>query len=240
MKLDKSKLELSRTTYELFQTAFTKIYEAFNKGRKVVIVRQSWWKVEDKDKISAGLWLESYYHLKRVIANLNFQGFVKVYRRKPPRPPNTPAGERIYSFLEVHPTEKGFKAFKNGARCSVPTTVTYNYDKYTDASVRQTGYRNNVGIGKGYPGFEYLREKYYDPVKVKLKIAKTRWAKDWEHPIHELFAEKLVNLHEEEAKVEIEALIDKLIPTLPKNRRVAKIKASLEKNQRLEQFISLT
>lgn len=274
VKIDMAKLELSGTTYDAFQDIFQTAYEAFSKDTTQLIVRN--YEPEKFKGESGGLNGYGYFHLRRALANLNLHDFVKVYKRKPPKPApqikfkikrqgdkygyshicdtkeeaedylkNLKSTqtfemvpfierERAYSYLEVHPTTKGFMAYKKGDFCPVqPTTIYVSEGKHIQTA-------DKIGIGKGYVGAHHLYEKYFEPTKERLRVAWTRWGKDWSPAFDQLFRTTLATMKEEETKTEIQKLIDKLIPTLPKRRNlsVAVIQRELEKSAKLEAFVT--
>lgn len=221
MEIDKSTLELSARTYELFQTVFTAAYRLFSKGQPTVIVRQH----RDGDLSY------SYFHVKRILCNLNLQGFVTVYKRKPVRPADAEPHERFYGYLEVHPTKQGFKAYEQGGLCKVPKTKIYT-DYQTDQFIWTA---EEIGIGKQYPGHDLLQQKYFDHAKAKYSVAMTRWYK-WCQEFDLLFRTKLAGLKEDAAATEISALIDRLVPTLPNRQSAVKIQQELEHTAKLTVF----
>lgn len=226
--LDKDKISISDNGYRIFQTVFTNLYNAFSTGKEIVIVRNSMDYIEAKKCAgeSAGLTDYSYYHVKRILSNLNMQGFAKVYKRKPERPADLKEGERVYSFLEVHPTDKGSEAFEKGAVCPIPQS-TFGYGSEIKVLV------DSVGIGKGYPGFDYLQKNFFLPAKEQYGVAFSRWY-DWERALEDLFEAKLAKMKTEEAKDEIAKLIEELKKTLPANRRTAAvIQRNIEKCAKL-------
>lgn len=229
-KIEMSKLELSRGGYQLFQTVFMKLYEAFSKGKEKVIIRYYSYGIQTKEE-SVGLngYSYSYYHLKRILCNLNLHGFVKIFKRKPPKPPDWKPGERVYSYLEVRPTAKGFKAFKNGGYCPIQSTTIYRYGR--DDVVMP----DRIGIGKGFLGYKELKEKYFDYAQKRFKVALSRWY-DWCKEFDVLFEVKLIALKEEEAAIEIQKLIDQLVPTLPKRYTALRIEQELKQSTKLIAF----
>lgn len=229
MEIDQSAIELSARTYEMFQTVFTKAYLAFSQGKDKLIVRFSSWNQKPVD--DGGLEALSYFHVKRVLCNLNLQGFVTVYKRKPVRPADAEPSERFYSYLEVHPTKKGFKAFEKGGLCKVPKTKIYT-DYRTEQFIWTA---EEIGIGKEYPGHDLLQQKYFDHAKNKYGVAMTRWY-NWCQEYDLLFRTKLAGLKEDAAATEISALINRLVPTLPNKQTNAKIQQELERTAKLEAF----
>lgn len=225
-KLDLSKLELTTTGYAMFQSIFNTLYEDFTSGKTKIRIRTfaAWTKDEEEKKRwdeEAGSFADKgysygYFHIRRTLLNLNLQGFVKVYKRKPPKPVNWKPGDKIYSYLEIYPTLKGFKAYKHGAKCKIVGN-------------------GEIGIGKGYPGKQHLFRKYFMPVKELYNIAISRWS-NWIKKYDSLWNTKLCSLTEEEAKPLIEELIQQLVPTLP--HRYKRIQRLLEKSQKLEKFIT--
>lgn len=226
MELDKTTLTLSDKGIRLFPSVFTMMYEAFNEGKEKLTVRSSMavpygktGAVKSAMEESAGLFELSYYNVKRIICNLNLAGFVRVVRIKPPRPADWEKGDRVYSYLEVTPTDKGFKAAEKGDLCDTA--------------------EGKIGIGKGYPGYDYLKKKYFDPAKEQYHVAMTRFY-DWEKAFKEYFAEELASLTEEEAVPKIEEyIVSQLVPTLPKGARglkVAKVQEELKHTMKLDVF----
>ena len=226
MEIDKNLISISGNGYQIFQTVFTKLYEAFSKGQKIVIVRNSMDYVQGREtkEESAGLSAHTYYHSKRVLSNLHLNGFAIVYKRKPEKPANLKQGEKVYSFLEVHPTDKGFEAFKNGAVCPLKASTYGGYGGTVSV--------DSVGIGKGYPGYDYLKEKFFDPARERYGVAFSRWY-DWEKAFDLLFETKLAKMKTEEAKVAIDKLIDSLVQTLPQRRTSAAVHRNIEKCAKL-------
>ena len=225
MEIDKSLLELSQSGYEQFQDSFRQLYEAFTEKSEPIKIQQ-----HASEKGHPLGWY-SYQTQKRIVANLNLHGFVKVYKKKPAKPSDWKPGDRIYSYLEVHATDKGFKAFKKGAFCPVPTTTIHI--SYEPEETAQTAAK--IGIGKGYLGHDGLLEKYFASAKDRYAVAMTRFY-EWTQEFDQLFKVKLVMLKEQEAAEEIEKLIQRLVPTLPVRRNVARIREELKQTAKLEAF----
>lgn len=223
MEIDNNLLELSQSGYEQFQDTFRQLYEAFTEKSEPIKIQQ-----HASEKGHPLGWY-SYQTQKRIVANLNLHGFVKVFKKKPGKPSDWKPGDRIYSYLEVHATDKGFKAFKKGAFCPVPIT----YVHFSSEENVQTAAK--IGIGKGYLGHDGLLEKYFASAKDRYAVAMTRFY-DWTQEFDQLFKVKLVMLKEQEAAEEIEKLIQRLVPTLPIRRNVARIREELKQTVKLEAF----
>jgi len=220
-------LAMSTTTYQCFQEIFMKMYDAFNKGKPFVIIRQFRYGQEKTENDYQGT--ESYYHAKRVVANLNLQGYVKFYRRKPPKPADWKPGDKVYSYLEVHPTKKGFKAFKKGSFCHVEKQkLGWNPPVYS---------ADRVGVGKSFATYNQLLKDTWTPKRKRLGVAISRWY-NWTKEFDELYAQKLVTLKKKKAIKEIDELVARLVPTLPQRKSRVKMLQALEKTAKLEDFVT--
>lgn len=223
-EIDMRLLQLSQTGYEAFQEQFMRIYEMFEE--KAFVVFRVCYLPENLEEYEFKGAYYSYYHARRVMANLNLHGFVKVFKRKVA----AQNGERGYSYLEVYPTEKGRQAYENGDYCPVQaTSLTWNISEENKLSA------DKIGIGKGYATYDYLLDKVWNPKREQLGVAQSRWY-EWTKEFDLLYSSKLVTLKQEEAVKEIEVLIDHLIPTLPLRKTQARILKAVEKNCKLESF----
>ena len=239
MKIEESKLELSASGFEDFQTVFQKLYKHFMKSGNYadkVIIRQDYWSSTDEEKDkkkneSADLWNYGYQEVKRILSNLNLHKFVIVVKRKPIKLPKSK--ERIYSHLEVYPTEKGFNAFKKGDYCPIKPVKIYVGGGYPEYKYELTS--DKIGIGKGCLGYEHYL-KIFEKTKENLHISMSQWDKNWELAFHMLFRTKLCAMHEKDAQEEIIKLIQQLVPTLPRRRNDCKAE-KLKESAKLEIFV---
>ena len=226
-KFDKKKLDLTRQSYYNFQVIFNVLYKAFAEGKQFVRIRNesSYDRTETIVDKKVGVSIpelgkHSYSDVKRVMVNLMANELARVMKIKPKKPQGSK--DRVYSYLQVYPTDKGRAMYEHDGECPIP------YWRKESPQV--------IRIGKTYRGYDHLKTKF-DPYKERLSVAMSRWYDEWMPAFDGLFEQTMINMTDTEAEQAIDTLIQKtLIPKLPVRKNVAAIRNSLKQNMKLAQF----